>query len=468
MILEIVLCFSALALYWLYLFNEKLKCENIPFLPYKFPYSQLEKVVKKEKSVGMAINEYYWAREDEPLLGIYLILKRIILVRDPEIVKMLMTTHYEYFSDRGMTPDKDKDPFSSNLLSMENEEWKSLRAKVTPAFSSGKLKQMFSLITNTSEKLHRLVEDSLEDGVVVLNTKDLCARYVVDMIGSTIFGIEVDSLANPDHEFRLLGKNLTDNRVKSVFPLVQLAIGLFWPQLNYFFGVRSVPDFMSDYFMALVQTTIERRGRTNEARHDVLEMLIRLRDTGSMEHDNHDRTKSLITKALTIEECASNSFLFYVAGSESASSTLCFCLFELSREPDHMKTLQDEIDSVLRKYNGQATYEALKEMKFLEKCILETIRKYPALPMLNRRCTKDFQVPGTNKTIFKGQSVMIPLHAIQTDPKYFPNPLKFNPNRCDPADPDYSSTQYHAFGDGPKSCIGESRMLGAIEQAIDR
>lgn len=456
MFLELLLCCVGLAVYWIYRFNEKRKRENIPYLPYKFPYSQLEKVIKKQKSIGMAINEYYWDVTDEPLLGIYLILKRIVLVRDPEIVKALMTTHYEYFSDRGMTPDKVRDPLSSNLFSLDHDEWRALRTKLTPAFSSGKLKQMFSLISDKSEKLHHHMENLLKDrkSVEVL-TKDLSARYVVDMIGSTIFGIEVDSLTNPDHEFRLLGKNLSNSRAESVFPLLQLAIGLFWPQLNYFLGVRSLPDYISDYFLNLVNTTIAHRGKTAENRHDVLEMLIRLRNTGSVDQKDDNSALKTADNRMTLEECASNSFLFYVAGSESSSSTMCFCLFELSREPQHMKTLQDEIDTVLAKYNGQATYEALKEMKFLEKCILETIRKYPALPMLNRRCTKDFPVPGTNKIIFKGQSIMIPIRAIQTDPKNFPNPLKFNPNRCDPTDPDYSPVQYQAFGEGPKSCIGK-------------
>lgn len=110
---------------------------------------------------------------------------------------------------------------------------------------------------------------------------------------------------------------------------------------------------------------------------------------------------------------------------------------------------------MLHANKGEMTYEALKDMKFLEKCIYETIRMYPALPMLNRRCTKDFQVPGTAMKILRNQSVVIPLRAIQTDEKYFPNPLKFNPNRCDPQDEDYSTVPYYVFGDGPKSCIGE-------------
>lgn len=92
-------------------------------------------------------------------------------------------------------------------------------------------------------------------------------------------------------------------------------------------------------------------------------------------------------------------------------------------------------------------------MKFLEKCILETLRKYPALPMLNRRCTKEFKLPGTDQIIYKGQSVIIPIRSIQTDPKYYPNPLKFNPNRTDPEDPDYSPVTSYPFGDGPKACI---------------
>ncbi|XP_064542664.1 probable cytochrome P450 6d2 [Drosophila montana] len=41
---------------------------------------------------------------------------------------------------------------------------------------------------------------------------------------------------------------------------------------------------------------------------------------------------------------------------------------------------------------GKFTYKALQDLKFLDKCIMETIRKYPGLPFLNRECTQDFDI----------------------------------------------------------------------------
>lgn len=75
---------------------------------------------------------------------------------------------------------------------------------------------------------------------------------------------------------------------------------------------------------------------------------------------------------------------------------------------------------------------------------------YPPVAMLNRECTKDFTFQdGT--FIKKGEQIMIPIFSIHRDPRYFPDPLKYNPDRFE-VDPQRGT--YLPFGDGPRICIG--------------
>lgn len=454
MIFEIVLFVGSIILYRIYTELEKRKASGIKYLPYQFPFGHLQKVIFREKSFGLAMNDFYSGTK-ERVLGIYLIFKQAILVCDPEIVKMIQTTHIEHFSDRGICPDKKKDPLAANLFSIEYDEWKPLRAKLTPAFSPAKMKKMMRQIQDISLNYQHLINESFGDEIVKnVQIKDHSTRYATDIIASTIFGIEVNSVSDEDHPFRGLGKRMSQERETKIIESIRLMCTILFPKLSRYLGMENLPRYISDYFIKLVRETFETRERTKEVRYDVMQQLLQLRNTGSLESDTWTSEKSAgNTNFLSIEECASNAFLFYIAGSESSSSTICYCLFELSREPEYLQTLLDEIDRMLANYKEDITYEALNDMPFLEKCITETLRKYPALPMLNRRCTKDFQVPGTNQFIYKDQPIIIPLRAIQTDPKYFPNPLKFNPNRTDPNDPDYSGMPTYAFGEGPKSCI---------------
>jgi cytochrome P450 family 6 len=83
---------------------------------------------------------------------------------------------------------------------------------------------------------------------------------------------------------------------------------------------------------------------------------------------------------------------------------------------------------------------------------LETIRMYPALPILNRECTQDYPIPGSHLTIKKGTSIIISLFGMHRDPKYFPEPDKFLPERF--AAKNYDEVAYIPFGDGPRNCIG--------------
>lgn len=89
----------------------------------------------------------------------------------------------------------------------------------------------------------------------------------------------------------------------------------------------------------------------------------------------------------------------------------------------------------------------------------EAIRKYPALPILNRECTKDYPIPGTNRTIKKGTAIIISLLGISRDPEYFPDPETYRPERFSDAIPAYNVRANIPFGDGPRACIGKNYFI---------
>lgn len=81
---------------------------------------------------------------------------------------------------------------------------------------------------------------------------------------------------------------------------------------------------------------------------------------------------------------------------------------------------------------------------------------YPPLPFLDRECSKDYQIPGTNITIEKGTPVVVSLYGLQNDPKYFPNPEIFDPERWNDKNlENITPYSYMPFGEGPRNCIGK-------------
>lgn len=82
------------------------------------------------------------------------------------------------------------------------------------------------------------------------------------------------------------------------------------------------------------------------------------------------------------------------------------------------------------------------------------MRKYPGIPILNRECTKDYKVPESDITIKKGTCVIISMFGLGRDPRCFPNPMAYIPERhLDKTQIDENAVI--PFGDGPRSCFGK-------------
>lgn len=175
-----------------------------------FPFGNLKSVVKRQRSFPTAIYDLY-NQTSEPFVGIYLFFRPAILIRDAEMVKSILTTDFQSFHDRGTYCDPERDPLSANLFSLPGEAWKSLRNKLTPAFTSGKLKGMFPSTHSIGEELITYMKPIAEKGEVI-EIGDFVGRYVVDCIASIAFGLEgVSSINNPDHEFRTTAIRANDN-----------------------------------------------------------------------------------------------------------------------------------------------------------------------------------------------------------------------------------------------------------------
>lgn len=137
---------------------------------------------------------------------------------------------------------------------------------------------------------------------------------------------------------------------------------------------------------------------------------------------------------------------------------MSYCLFELARNPEALKKVQDEVDSIFRTLGPDGiTYDALEKLTYLECCINETLRMYPPVPFLFRECRYDYKVPNSDIVIPKGTSVFIPTLGHQRDPEIFENPLQFKPERFLDSPTGNGNSKglfYTPFGDGPRICIG--------------
>lgn len=457
---------------------------GIKYVPAQLPFGNFGDTFLQKKQMGLQLMDYYRSTT-EPYLGLFATIRPVLLVCDLELIRSILIKDFQYFVNRGTYSDEKNDPLSAHLFNVDDEKWRNLRVKLSPTFTSGKLKAMFSTLLDCGMPLQRYIDKSAAKGETI-ELRELSARYTTDVIASVAFGVDINCIDNPDTAFRKFGRQFFDPTIKNG---IRFALFFLFPKLLKLSRVGLIDKDIEDFMTAMVQQTLEHREKNNIVRKDFFQLLLQLRNTGNVQLD--DQWETVITadekgKKLTLTEMTARAFVFYIAGFETTSTTIAFCLFEIARNEEIQRRVHEEIDETLAKYDGKLTYDSIAAMKYLESCIdgkfwriyckwemiifffslnlsIETLRKYPVLPILNRECVKDYTIPGTDIVLEKGTAILIPALALSHDENYFPNPTKFDPKRF--AEKNRSpSMSYIPFGDGPRNCIG--MRLGKLQTKV--
>jgi cytochrome P450 family 6 len=203
-------------------------------------------------------------------------------VRDPEIIKNILVKDFHSFHDHGLFKDEDIEPLSGHLFLIGGSRWKNLRAKLTPTFTSGKMKMMFQTLVDCGHELGSILEKSANNKEII-EIKDLMARYSTDIISSAAFGIKCNCLKNPDAEFRQWGR-------KFFAPSIRNAVTAFLnetiPNLMGVLKVTPIDYKIARYFQSMVNDTVNYREKNNITRNDFLQLLIQIKNKVKVSEKN--------------------------------------------------------------------------------------------------------------------------------------------------------------------------------------
>nr|CAD7194523.1 unnamed protein product [Timema douglasi] len=400
-----------------------------------------------------------------------------LILRDPVIIKQILMKDFNHFIDRNLSFVEKISPLACHLFSLTGSRWRKLRVKLTPSFTSGKMRMMLPAIVECSQELVSFLGESADDNNII-EIRNIASNFTTDVIGSCGFGLNINSTKNHDSEFLRMGNKVFQ---PTILACALRSLGLiFRPIMNLVHSPIAKKD-VNDFFLGIVKETISYREKNKVVRNDFLQLLIQLKNKGKVDEDlvsikddinvtftevasssNESEDEPLeMTDTLLAAQC----FVFFLAGFETSATTISCCLHELAVNPDIQEGLRKEMDNVLIKHGGQITYEALQELKYMDAVVDETLRKYPPAGSLTRFCTKDYQIPGTRVNIDKDVKVVIPVYAIHHDPKYYPDPEKFDPERFSAENiKSQPNCTYLPFGEGPRNCIGEFCLMFGLMQ----
>jgi cytochrome P450 family 6 len=401
-----------------------------------------------------------------PAFGIFFSVKANFIICDLDLVKDILIRDFEAFHNRGLFYNKKDDPLTGHLLTLENLEWKNMRNKLTPTFTSGKMKMMFSTLLDVS---YRMVEKlKSRTNLDRVDVKEVLAQYTTDVIGNVAFGLEMNAIDDPNSEFRRMGAKFF---ARGSNVLIRLLLLTSFRDLARKLKMKLIPEDISSFFLKVVKDTVSYRLQNDIQRNDMMDILLKVRDESHGEDGK-----------LTVEEIAAQCFIFFIGGFETSSSTGTFVLFNLAMHQNIQDKVRDEIKTVLARHENKITYDAMQDMKYLQMVIdgefflnichryhvliifdyflssfssLESLRLYPPVFQVIRQASRDYKIPNSKLTIPKDSLVMIPSYCIQRDPEYYPDPEKFDPERFS----DENKAKRHPmtflpFGQGNRNCIG--------------
>nr|XP_044998607.1 cytochrome P450 3A21-like [Jaculus jaculus] len=381
--------------------------------------------------------------------GLYEGRQPVLAITDPDMIKtVLVKKCYHVFSNRPVT---ELILLKRAISRSEDEEWKRKRKLLSPHFASGRLKDMFPVIQWNGDTLVRNLRREAEKDKPI-SMKGIMGAYVMDISASTLFGVKVDSLNNPQDPFVKSAWKFVNFEYSKPW-LLSVAIFPFLKKVYDMLNISILPSDAISFLQNFIRTRKDRLEANEEPRVDFLQLM--------MNTQNPEDVAS--RKALSDLEIEVLLMMLILAGHLTVSSSLTFITYMLATHPDVQKKVQEEIDAALPN-KVPATYDAVADMEYLDMIVRETLRLYPIAAKIQRICSKDVEINGV--FIPKGTVVMVPTFILQRDPKYWPEPEEFRPERFSKNEESIDPCMYMPFGIGPRKCLGMRFALMYMKLAV--
>jgi cytochrome P450 family 6 len=258
------------------------KKRNVPYVAAKFPFGNFADASFFRKSIGHVYEDLYKKLDGEKYGGIYAFTNPMFIFRDPDVIKNILVKDFASFHDRGFSVDEENEPLVGHLFFLSGIRWRNLRVKLSPTFTSGKMKMMFQTLVDCGIELGSILEKSAANEETI-EIKDILARFSTDIISSCAFGIQCNCLKNPDAEFRQWGRKIFDPSIRNT---VTFFLMQFLPRVLNLLRLSTIHPKVSKYFRSMFKETVNYRERKNITRNDFIQLLIQIKNKVNLKDEN--------------------------------------------------------------------------------------------------------------------------------------------------------------------------------------
>lgn len=352
----------------------------------------------------------------------------------PDYVREVLVKQNNIMHKPRVTKRALSDISGENLFSGDGEYWKQQRKLMQPAFHTQRIGAYADVMVDYATKMvNRWQDGEYRD----MDTE--MTGVTMNIVVKTLFDVDIEHDNNNENlgEAMAVMFRVTDNRMRRLFSLPH------WIPTKENRGLAEAKKIVSERLNKIIQ---ERR-QTKDDRGDLLSMLIMAQD---------EATGLGMTDLQVYHEVVA----LFAAGHETTANTLTWALFLLSKNPQAVYKMKAEIGSVLG--NRPASLADMKQLKYTEMVIKETLRLYPTAWAVSRETTEKTEIAGYE--IPKNAPILVAPWTLHRDERWWDHPLEFRPERFSPEnEAKIEKFAYFPFGGGPRICIGNAfAMMEAV------
>ncbi|ESR64106.1 cytochrome P450 711A1 [Citrus sinensis] len=419
------------------------------------------------------------AKRYGPIFRFHMGRQPLIIVADAELCREVGIKKFKDIPNRSIPSPIAASPLhQKGLFFTKNERWSTMRNTILSVYQPSHLASlvptMQSFIESATQNL-----DSTED----ITFSDLSLKMATDVIGQAAFGVNfglskpqpisdsvtsVDTPANASEVSDFINQHIysTTQLKMDLSGSLSIILGLLFPIIQEPFRqiLKRIPGTMDWKF-----------ARTNKNLSGRLEEIVskRMEETNTSSKD----FLSLILKARESETASKNIFTpdyisavtyeHLLAGSATTAFTLSSVVYLVAGHPEVEKKVLAEIDAFGPHDQMPTAHDLQHKFPYLNQVIKEAMRVYLVSPLVARETSKEVKIGGYH--LPKGTWVWLALGVLAKDPKNFPEPCKFKPERFDPNCEEEKRRHPYAFipfGIGPRACIGQKFSLQEIKLSL--
>jgi len=359
--------------------------------------------------------------------------QNVYFLNNPDYIEDVLVTNYKNFiKSRGLQVSKRL--LGNGLVTSEGEYHDLQRHLIQPTFYPKRIKSYSDMMIKQANDMC----NSWHDGAILDIHKEM-TKLTLAIICKTVLGYDIDP-ENDEVGDALLTCMKYFNRLLMPFGELIEKIPLLPINKGFQKAKKDLDSIV--YRMIKEHRKILDKGDDKESHDDLLLTLLQAQD----EEAGIGR--------MTDEQLRDEVMTIFLAGHETTANALTWTYYLLSENPLIETRLQEELYSIFGNSRTPITIDDVPKLQYTEKLLTESMRLFPPAWALGRQAIDDYKVGGYS--VPKGSIILMSQYVMHRDPRYFPEPDRFYPDRwTEEFKKQLPRFSYFPFGGGIRGCIGE-------------